>query len=235
LAADPSVYGKVDIVHRLAERFGYRRYLEIATSTTGNFYHLIDRSRFDDCRRLLYNSPPDFSDGYPIDYSSQTLEISGPLAAIAAEGRRFDIMLVDPYHTYKTSRRDLEASWTLLERGGAMVVHDCLPPSENIAQPDFTPGPWCGVTYKAYLDFVLAHPGVRYAAVDTDYGCGIVRKSIPSCAALLRRYRQRREIAEWRRLGDDYSAVWRFFEAHRKSLLKVIDVNAFLDGRDGLG
>jgi hypothetical protein len=235
LADDPSVYGKVDIVHRLAERFGYRRYLEIATRTTGNAYHLVDRGRFDDCRRLLYNSPRDFSDGSPIDYLSQTFEISDPLAAITGEGRRFDIMLVDSYHTYKPSRRDLEAALTLLERGGAMVVHDCLPPDGKIAQPGFTPGTWCGVTYKAYLDFVLAHPGVRYATVDTDYGCGIVRKSIPSFATLFGRYRQRREIADWRALGDDYSAAWRYFEAHRKSLLKLIDVDAFLEGRDGLG
>ena len=31
-------FGKVDIVHLLADRYAYRRYLELATPTTGNYY-----------------------------------------------------------------------------------------------------------------------------------------------------------------------------------------------------
>ena len=31
-------FGKVDIVHHLADRYAYRRYLELATPTTGNYY-----------------------------------------------------------------------------------------------------------------------------------------------------------------------------------------------------
>jgi len=228
------VYGKVDIVHRLAERFGYRRYLEIATGTTGNFYHLIDRGRFADCRRLLYNIPANFSDGAPIDYWSPSFDISAPLAALAAEDRRFDVMLVDPYHTYQASRRDLEAALRLLAPGGAIVVHDCLPPSEDIATPEFKPGPWCGVTYKAYLDFVLAHRELRYVTVDTDFGCGVVRKSAPSIAARMGRLRRRAESAAWRRCDDDYGAAWRCFAAHQASLLNLIEVETFLAGRDGL-
>jgi hypothetical protein len=233
-SAAPRACHKVDIVHALAERFGYRRYLEIATGTTGNFYHLIDRGRFADCRRLLYNIPANFSDGSPIDYWSPSFDISAPLAALAAENRRFDVMLVDPYHTYEASRRDLEAALTLLAPGGAIVVHDCLPPSEAIATPEFKRGSWCGVTYKAYLDFVLAHRATRYVTIDTDFGCGVVRKSAPSIPALIRRLWPRAEIAAWRRCGDDYAAAWRCFTAHKTSLLNLIEVETFVAGRDGL-
>jgi SAM-dependent methyltransferase len=228
-------YSKVDIVHRLAERFGYRRYLEFATGTTGHFYRLIDRGRFDECRRLLYNAPPDFADGLAVDYRSADFGISAPLAAIARERRRFDVILVDPYHGYRESRRDLEAALELLTPGGALVVHDCLPPSAELARPDFQKGDWCGVTYKAYLDFVIAHPELRYVTVDTDYGCGIVRKSAPSVMSRLRRSLRWRQFARWRGFGNDYAAAWRYFATHQKTLLDLIDVDAFLAGRDGLG
>jgi hypothetical protein len=224
---------KADIVYRLAARFGYRRYLEIETGTTGNYYHLIERARFDVCRRLVYNIQPDFHDGAPIDYAVHDLDIAAALAAIAREGCRFDVILVDPYHTYDLSRRDLEAAWALLEPGGAMVVHDCLPPNEKLAQPDFRPGGWCGVTYKAYLDFVLGRPDLRYVTVDADFGCGIVRKI--ALAAPAPPDPPAAEIAAWRGIGRDFPAAWRYFAAHKQSLLRLIDVDTFIAGNDGLG
>lgn len=230
-------FGKVDIVHHLADRYRYRRYLEIATSTTGFYYAAIDRGRFDDCRRLMYRCPDEFDDGLAIDYRCAGLDIAPALGTIAAERRRFDVMLVDPYHAYAESSRDLAAAFALLEPGGALVVHDCLPPSEAVAGPELKHGPWCGLTYKAFLDFVLARRDLRYLTVDADYGCGIIRKLPPRRAApfeLLARWRQARErrrlVASWRALGDDYAAAWRLFEPNRAALLNLVSVEAFRAG-----
>jgi len=233
VASDSSAFGKMDIVNRLAARFNYRRYLELATGTTGRQYRLIDRARFAECRRLLYNTREDYDDGLSIDYRTTGFDIAAPLAAIG--GARFDIILVDSYHGYAQSRRDLEAAFTLLTPGGVLVVHDCLPTSEAIAQPEFRDGEWCGVTYKAFIDFVVAHSELRYVTVDTDFGCGIVRKAAPSRWARIRRALRRRRIARWSAIGDDYAAAWRYFAAHHKSLLGLIGVDAFLGGRGGLG
>lgn len=234
MAEGSASFGKTDIVHALAARFGYRRYLEFATSMTGHQYRRIDRGRFEECRRLLYNTPDDFADGLPIDYRASGFDIAIPLAAIAREGRRFDVILVDPYHEYRQSRRDLESALALLAPGGALVVHDCLPPDEEVAQPHFREGAWCGVTYKAFVDFVIAHRELRYVTVDTDYGCGIVRKAAPSLRARISRARRSGEFADWIGFGDDYAAAWRYFAVHHKSLLDLIDVDAFLARRDGL-
>jgi hypothetical protein len=223
----------VDIINRLAARFGYRRYLEFATGTTGHEYRRIDRSRFAECRRLLYNVPEGFDDGMPIDYRAAGLDIASLLNAIG--GARFDVILVDPYHAYAQSRRDLEAALALLSSGGALVVHDCLPPSEALAGPEFQPGFWCGVTYKAFIDFVAANPELRYVTVDADYGCGVVRKAAPLLPARSPRSARRRVFARWTGFGDDFAAAWRYFAAHRASLLNLIDVDAFLADRDGLG
>lgn len=60
-------------------------------------YASIDRGRFDDCRRLLYRCPSDYSDGLAIDYRCSGHDIGAALSAIQADGRRFDLMLVDPF------------------------------------------------------------------------------------------------------------------------------------------
>jgi hypothetical protein len=39
----------------------------------------------------------------------------------------------------------------LLTDRGTMVVHDCLPPTPELAVPNFITGGWCGVTYQADL------------------------------------------------------------------------------------
>jgi hypothetical protein len=232
-------FGKADIVLHLAKCYRYRRYLEIATSSTGFFYASVAKGRFDDCRRLMYRCPAEFDDGLAVDYRSPDLDIGAALAAIQAERRRFDIVLVDPFHGYRESSRDLAAAFALLEDGGALVVHDCLPPNEAIACPEFKQGAWCGVTYKAFLDFVLPRRDLRYLTVDTDFGCGVIRKLKsrlpgPFDPSEILRWREARErrrlIAAWRALGDDYAAAWRLFEPNRDELLNLISVEAFRDG-----
>ena len=165
------------------------------------------------------------------------------MSAVAALPRRFDLMLVDPFHAYQESARDLAAAFALLEPGGAMVVHDCLPPDETVAGPEFRERTWCGVTYKAYLDFVLTRRDLRYLTVDTDYGCGVVRKLKPRRtglfdAPLRARWREMRErrrlVAAWRAVGDDYAAAWRLFEPNCVALLNLIEVDDFRAGPHSL-
>ena len=118
--------GKVDIVHFLADRYGYRRYLEVATPTTGNYFARVDRDRFTECRRLMYRCPAGFNDGLPIDYRAPDEDVSPALAAIEPSDARFDIILVDGFHTYEVARRDLSVAFALLERVFAANRHVLL-------------------------------------------------------------------------------------------------------------
>jgi hypothetical protein len=120
----------------------------------------------------------------------------------------------------------------MLDPGGALVVHDCRPTDTALASPQFRVGEWCGVTYKAYLDVVLGRTDLRYLTVDTDYGCGVIRKkAMPlrrRIAAALGLNADRDIVRGWRRLGDDYAAAWRHFEANVASLLRLVEPDAFL-------
>src|SRR5271169_458172 len=167
-------YSKADLINELSLIRGYRTYLEICAPTTGNIYGAIDRARYA-CHRLMYRCPETFNDGMPVDLRSQDLDITECAAAIRARGATYDAILVEPFHEYEPCARDLGVALELLSRGGTIVVHDCFPRDEAIVVPHFIEGAWCGVTYKAYLDFVLARKELSYCTVGTDYGCGVIR------------------------------------------------------------
>lgn len=115
---------KAGIVNRLAAVHGYRHYLELCTRSTGRQYAEIDRSLFTTCKRLMYRCPDGPRDGMEVDYLSSDLDISECLDAIRRDNLIFDIALIDPFHEYGTSWRDLDEGFRLIRAGGTLVVHD---------------------------------------------------------------------------------------------------------------
>lgn len=226
-------FNKMDVVEHLAAARGYRRYLEISTTTTGFRFEDAREAGFEDCVRCLYKWSEEFSDGQPIDFRSPDLDISACLSAIRARGSSFDVVFVDPHHTYECSMRDLREAFTLIPDGGALVVHDCDPPKKRFAAPDYVPGPWCGTTYKAFIDFVLGREDLEYCTVDTDFGCGVIvkRSSGPRPKALPSADETPpagpKLIANWRAVGNDFDAAFDLFARERTSLLQLVSVDTF--------
>ena len=171
-------WNKAHLINYLAEVRGYRHYLELCTPTSGGRYAEIDRSKFATCLRLMYQCPESYvpADGLTIDYRTTGLDISECLSRMREDGQCVDIALIDSFHEYESSLRDLREGFRLISEGGTLVVHDCLPPTAELAQPKFIPGEWCGVTYQAFIDFVSNRDDLEFYTVDTDYGCGIIHK-----------------------------------------------------------
>jgi len=233
---------KAEVINHLVTVRGYRRYLELCTTCTGGLYAAIDRSKLAVCRRLMYRCPDDFDDGLPVDYRSGTDDIGECLNGIAAADRPFDIALVDSWHEYAPSWRDLQEGFRLIRPGGTLVVHDCLPPRPAIAGPVPIPGEWCGVSYQAYIDFVHSRNDLTFYTVDCDYGCGVIRKKphvtefgqrARTTLSMLRRLPTRRLRRQWREAkqagGED---VFAFVLVNRVALLNLISVEEFL-AREG--
>jgi SAM-dependent methyltransferase len=230
---------KAWIINHLVAVHGYRRYLELCTTTTGGLYGAIDQSQLAVCRRLMYRCPDDFEDGRRIDYRSNTLDIGACLSSIAAKDRSFDIALVDSWHEYAPSWRDLQEAFRLIRPGGTLVVHDCLPPRAEVAGPLPIPGEWCGVSYHAYIDFVHDCDDLEFYTVNVDYGCGVIRKApkrswrrrrANAVAWLLRGPEPEPLLREWqeaKQLGSD--EAFTCLEVNREELLNLISVEAFLE------
>ena len=228
LAPMADAYTKAHLINQLAAVHGYRRYLEICSFTTGLRFAEIDRSRLA-CHRLMYRSPDQHSDLVDVDLRAADFDISACLREIEQQQLRYDIVLVDPFHEYETSLRDLAVAFDLIVPGGTIVVHDCLPPNEAVATPQFIVGDWCGVTYKAYLDFVTTRTDLDYVTVDTDYGCGVIRKLSGDLSSPIAPMtpEHRDLIEQWRRIGNDFKSAFQFFQQYQHDLLKLRTVDEF--------
>jgi hypothetical protein len=232
-------YTKADLINELSVIHGYRKYLEICTPTTGNMYGAIDRARYSTCHRLMYRCPAEFNDGLPIDFRSSNLDVGECVKAVRARDLKYDVILVDPFHEYEPSALDLREAVNLLVPTGTIIVHDCFPRDATIAVPEYIDGPWCGVTYKAYLDFVLAGKGLIFCTVDTDYGCGVIRRNVNlstfqriarRALRMIARDDRGSVVGQWMRAGNDYGAAFNLLQVHSKPLLNLVTIDEFLTG-----
>ena len=232
-------YTKADLLNELSVIHGYRKYLEICTPTTGNMYGAIDRARYYTCHRLMYRCSAEFDDGMPIDFRSTSLNISECVKAIRARKLKYDVILVDPFHEYEPSARDLREAVDLLNPAGTIIVHDCFPRDRAIVGPKYIDGTWCGVTYKAYLDFILADNGLIFCTVDADYGCGVIRRNaslsifqrmVRRASRMMRRDDRVDVVRQWKGIGKNYDMAFNLLQAHAGPLLNLVTADTFLAG-----
>lgn len=203
---------KNDIVHLLAANRGYRRCLVLRSQLTGPDC-AVDPNQFDVFHQCVYKCPGS-EHGSPFT----------PLYEELLESNEYDIALLDPWHAYDTSRRDLEEAFFVLSDGGALVCHDCWPHKEETTHPNafacLEGKEWSGQTFAAWVDFVIAND-VRYWTVDTDYGCGVAIKepsrllADPAYAAL---------GSEWQR-----DRSYAFLAGKGRHLLNLISPDAFCE------
>ena len=225
----PTKFGKVDLIHLISRRLNLVNYLELCTPTTGNYYGEIQRWRFDTARRLMYNCPDGFDDGLPVDFKIEGFDIGDAIKTIKADSNKLDICLVDGWHTYDCTIRDLTLAYDLLADGGVLVVHDCLPPTELMASPVWRPGSWCGVAYKAFLDFVLARNDFDYCTVNVDYGCGIIVKDRTIHTERLFQFSDNSALIDnWFAIRNDDQNAFRFFMQNHTKLLRLVGAKTFV-------
>jgi len=224
------------IVNLLGRRFGFRSYMELATPSTGRFYAEVDRDYFDQVARMMYLTPFVFDDGLQIDFRSPDEDISGIVEDFRQSGRGVDISLVDGWHTYRTAYRDLVQFFDLLNDGGVLVVHDCLPPSREGAAPRFRQGEWWGLSYKAFLDFVLQTPSLDYFTIDCDHGCGVIVKNRSFGSVMgpdapsdwLPAWPAKNLVTRWRDVTTNDDLAYDLFEAQRSQLLRLVPADRFM-------
>jgi Methyltransferase domain len=214
---------KYEIVNTLIARNAYQTYLEICTAIAGQRFSRIDRGRLRHCHRLMYRCPTSFQDGSEITLRSTNDDISHLLKKDPAQP--YDLIFIDAHHTLECSARDLQTALEMLSPAGAIVVHDCSPPTKAVATPWFHPGSWCGVMYCAYIDFVFSHPDLAYYTVDTDFGCGVIKRASTSHALPSN---SNQLIHLWHQERTRQPDMFDFFRQHRQALLHLIPVKDFL-------
>jgi len=151
---------RVAILQAIIDEFGYESYLEIGA--VGR--EPLGRRTFDriECACKI---GVDVQPGATYCMTSNEFFGRNQLA--------FDLVFVDGDHEAEQSYRDIKESLAILEPGGLVVVHDCLPPTEDDEAPELNGTTWrafCGFRDKPELDMVTG---------DFDFGMGLVRRGRP--------------------------------------------------------
>jgi len=160
-------YYKCDVINYLIKKYNYKSYLEISTTTTGFIYDQITNINKD----VFLYKPPDNNDIVIRN------DIEGIKDLKDIKNKKYDIIFVDPYHTFIQSKKDIELAYSLLNNNGIIIIHDCYPKHIDLVNPEFTFGPWCGETYKALIDFNINNSMVQTFVIDCDFGCGLIIKN----------------------------------------------------------
>lgn len=126
--------------------------------------------------------------------------------------QKYDIVFVDGLHLHEQAYRDIVNSLDNLNDGGVIVVHDCNPTSEITQRRERASDAWHGDVWKAIVQLRTENADLEIYTVDTDEGCGIIRKG--------KQVLIKKDSEE-----DLYS--YNFFDANRKHLLNLISVEEF--------
>jgi hypothetical protein len=150
-----------DIINYLIEKNNFKSYLEIGFGNGDNFNNIkidnkvgVDPNPDSKCN---YNTTSD-------DYFIKNKE-------------KFDIIFIDGLHIYDQVKKDFLNSLESLNENGCIVLHDCNPTSFEMQRTDVpVNGEWTGDVWKLIVDLKTNRDDLNVGVIDTDYGCGIVKR-----------------------------------------------------------
>ena len=128
----------------------------------------------------------------------------------ASSAERFDVVIVDGVHRCGQVLRDIDNALGALNPGGIVVVRNCLPTDERMADPEPHRGKWCGDVYRAAAWYFSGSSHLCYT-VDADYGCGIIDTACPADRAPA--------VPSY---GSPEGLSYSDFDVDRASLLRVV-------------
>jgi hypothetical protein len=154
---------RTDIINVLIQKYGYKSYLEVGTQDPTSNFDKINA----ECKVSIEPFPRGevtfvgTSDEY---FESITDDV------------KYDIIFIDGLHHNDQVLKDIENSLNHLSENGTIVCHDCLPSTERMQVRDMHNGEWTGDVWKAIAELRVERIDLDIKVVDTDYGCGIIRR-----------------------------------------------------------
>jgi hypothetical protein len=170
---------RIDIINFLSNRFDYKSYLEIGLRHPWECFDHIN------CELKDSVDPGYETDNNIAKYkytSDSFFSMLDNSLLDKPNDYKWDIIFIDGLHTADQVERDIINSLNHLSDNGSIVLHDCNPPTEYHARADYydfnttASGCWNGTVWKAIYKLRCTNPNVDVCVVDTDWGCGVVRK-----------------------------------------------------------
>jgi hypothetical protein len=180
---------KYEIINQLIKKYKYTSYLEIGFFKGQNFAKI-------ECQN---KESVDVVQTPGVTYTMSSDDF------FSISKKLYDIILVDGLHEKNQVYRDIVNSVNILHTGGTIVCHDICPPSERFLSLDFCGNAWAGWC-NIRRDF---GDKLSMFVVDTDYGCGIIRKGRAN------------------KYTTDIEESWDWFIKNRNDALNLMTVEEF--------
>ena len=156
-----------NIINSLIEKFNYDIYLEIGTQH-GKCLENVN------CSVKIGVDPNPASDCKPfcnLFYKRRSDEF------FALNKQTFDIIFIDGLHQSRQVYKDINNSLRFLNKNGTIVLHDCKPRGYKEQLVPRETKDWNGDVWKTFVKLRSVRDDLECFTVDTDEGCGIIRKT----------------------------------------------------------
>lgn len=150
-----------EVLNALIRHFGYHSYLEIGSGGRGANFDRVN------CPEKLSVDP---------DPTCLADRIQSSDEFFATNDRTFDLVFIDGLHHAGQVYRDIVNSLACLNPNGSIVCHDLSPRSELEQRVPRDSQSWTGDCWKAWVRVRLLFDNLEMFVVDTDHGCGIIRR-----------------------------------------------------------
>ena len=191
---------RFDIINSLIKKYNYKSYLEIGTQFGDCFKEI-------DIETKVCVDPQKCFDGLTYEMTSDDF--------FAQNTKKFDIVFVDGLHLEEQSTKDILNSLKVLNENGMIVVHDCLPHCE-----EFIKVCWNGTVFRSIIDLRYNNPELNVCVVDTDCGCGIIRKQPPFQTI-------------YNAAPIDLAKTYYYYEKNKQELMNIISPEKFASDLNG--
>lgn len=157
---------RYDIINKLIDIRGYNKFLEIGTYRG-------------ECFNNVHCPIKESVDPDPESNATHLMTSDEFFKQNRLWRNKYDIVFIDGLHEHSQVWRDILNSLVWLNDGGTIVMHDCLPTTEEMqrwSDHSHQGEVWTGDTWKAYLKAQSEMPYYTYV-IDTDFGCGVIDTS----------------------------------------------------------
>ncbi len=148
---------RVEIVQNILDLKGYSSYLEIGTFKNELFDQVT-------CKKKVGVDPA---------FGGNVRKTSDQFFSENKE--KFDLIFIDGLHHYKQVKKDIINSLEVLNNGGIILMHDCMPKDYYYQAVPRCQYEWNGDTWKAFMEF-RAKSNIDAYCCYADQGIGVLLK-----------------------------------------------------------
>lgn len=150
---------RTEILNTLIKRFNYKTYLEVGVSDPSKNFDLIE------CRMKI-----------SVDPNGRAC-FTGTSDEFFAENKlNFDLVFIDGLHEEQQVTKDIDNALNCINDNGTVVLHDCLPLSEEQQSETHNGSVWVGTVWRSLAKIRMTRTDLQLNVVNTDWGCGILRR-----------------------------------------------------------